>query len=290
MKPPVFDYVAAKSLDEATSQLAKYGDDAKVLAGGQSLVPMLNFRLARPKVLVDINGIKGLDALDLKKDGSVTIGALTRHATIEMSSAVRERHPLLTAAAKEVGHLAIRNRGTFGGSLAHADPAAEWPMIALLLDANIKTRGGSGGRTIKAKDFFVTYLTSAVEPTEVVTEVELPALPANTGWALQELCRRPGDFALAAVAATVTVNGGKCSDARLSMCGVGPTPMRASSAEKLLKGQALNEEAFKKAGAAAKKDCDPSNDVHASAEFRRHLVDVLTQRALKEALERVAKK
>ncbi|MGD9765714.1 MAG: xanthine dehydrogenase family protein subunit M [Candidatus Binatia bacterium] len=288
MKPPVFKYVAARSVDEAVSHLAQHAGDAKVLAGGQSLTPMLNFRLARPKVLVDINRIGGLDGIKSDK-GALTIGTLVRHRTVETSPVIAERFPILAAAAKQVGHLAIRNRGTFGGSLAHNDPAAEFPMIALLLDAEIKTKSSGGGRTIKAKDFFVTYLTSAVQDGEMVTEVRIPELPAKTGWGFEELSRRPGDFALAAVAATVTMNGGKCAEARISMAGVGPNPLRASEAEGLLKGQQLDEGLLKKAAAAAAKSADPSNDVHASADFRRHLVDVLTQRALKAAVERAGK-
>lgn len=288
MKPPVFKYIAARTVDEAVGHLAKHNGDAKVLAGGQSLTPMLNFRLARPAVLVDINRIPGLDGVKEEK-GALTLGTLVRHRMVETSPVIRSRFPMLSAAAVHVGHLAIRNRGTFGGSVAHNDPAAEWPMMALLLDAEMKTKSASGGRTIKAKDFFVTYLTSALNDGEMLTEVRLPDLPAKTGWGFEELSRRPGDFALAAVAATVTVSGGKCSEARISMAGVGPTPRRAPAAEAALKGQALDDAAFKKAGEAAAAAADPSNDVHASADFRRHLVNVLTQRALKAAWDRAAK-
>jgi carbon-monoxide dehydrogenase medium subunit len=287
MKPPAFSYVAARTVDEAVQQLGKHGDGAKIIAGGQSLTPMLNFRLLHPEVLVDINRIKELDHIT-PHDGGLRIGALTRHRAIEASAAVREKLPLLAAAAHEVGHLAIRNRGTFGGSLAHADPAAEFPVVAIALDATITTKGARGGRTIKAKDFFVSYLQSAVEPGEVVTEVTVPGLPGRSGWGFEELCRRPGDFAIAAVCAIVTLDGDKVKDARISMGGVGATALRAPAAEAALKGQPLTEETAKAAGAKAAEAADPSNDVHASADFRRHLVTVLTRRALLAAGQRAA--
>jgi carbon-monoxide dehydrogenase medium subunit len=288
MKPPAFKYVAARTIDEAVRHLSAGGENAKVLAGGQSLTPMLNFRLLHPEVLVDINRVKELDFLKEDK-GGLSIGALTRHRVIETSSLIREKCPILAAAAAQVGHLAIRNRGTFGGSLAHADPAAEFPMVALLLDAEMKVVSATGSKTIKARDFFVTYLASALKDGEILTEIHIPALPPNSGWGLEELCRRPGDFAIAAVAATVTMKGNKCADARISMAGVGPTPIRASAAEALLKTQELTDAVLKQAGKKASEASDPSNDVHASANFRRQMVDVLTQRALKAAVARVGK-
>jgi CO/xanthine dehydrogenase FAD-binding subunit len=285
MKPPAFDYVSARTVNEAIEHLTKHAGAAKILAGGQSLTPMMNFRLVHPEVLVDINRIPGLDHITPEGEG-FRIGALTRHRTIEASEAVKKKLPMLAAAAAEVGHLAIRNRGTFGGSLAHADPAAEFPIAVLALDGEIKTMNTKGGRTIKVKDFLVSYLQSAVQDDEVVTEVVLPGLAANTGWAFEELCRRPGDFAITAVCALVTLDGGKVAQARISMGGVGPTALRAPAAEALLKGQTLNEETLKNAGEAAAAASDPSNDVHASADFRRHLVAVLTRRALQAAAKR----
>ena len=282
MKPPEFRYVAARSIDEAVAELAKGNGDAKVLAGGQSLAPMLNFRLVHPAVLVDINRIPGLDKVDAAK-GSLKIGALVRHREIETSSVVRERQPILATAAKQVGHLAIRNRGTFGGSIAHNDPAAEFPMIAALLDAKITVKGASGERTIDAKDFFVGYLATALKDGEIVTSVEVPDMPAGSGWGFEELSRRPGDFAIAAVSAIVTLKDGKCSAARISMSGVGPKPMRSPGAEKILAGQKIDDEVLKKAAAAARDDSDPTNDVHGSADFRRHLVEVLTERVVRAA-------
>ena len=288
MKPPAFEYVAARTVDEAVAQLNKHGDGAKILAGGQSLTPMLNFRLVHPEILVDINRIPGLDKIT-PQNGGFRIGALTRHRAIEMSTAIAEKLPVLIAAAGQVGHLAIRNRGTFGGSLAHADPAAEWPMVVLALDGTITTKSAKGGRTIKAKDFFVSYLQSAVEDGEIVTEVTLPGLPPKTGWGFEELCRRPGDFAIAAVCALVTLDGGKVKEARISMGGVGPTALRAPEAEALLKGQAIGDDVLKRAAEKAAQASDPSNDVHASADFRRHLVGVLTRRAIQAAAQRAGK-
>jgi len=241
-----------------------------------------------PKILVDINRIPGLDKIT-PNNGGFRIGALTRHRAIETSTAIAEKLPLLIAAAGQVGHLAIRNRGTFGGSLAHADPAAEWPMVVLALDGTITTKSAKGGRTIKAKDFFVSYLQSAVEDGEIVTQVTLPGLPPKTGWGFEELCRRPGDFAIAAVCALVTLDGGKVKEARISMGGVGPTALRAPEAEALLKGQAIGDDILKRAGEKAAQASDPSNDVHASADFRRHLVGVLTRRAIQAAAQRAGK-
>lgn len=285
MKPPAFEYVAARTIDEAVGQLSKHGDGAKIIAGGQSLTPMLNFRLVHPEVLVDINHIPGLDQI-IPQNGGFRIGALTRHRAIESSTAIAEKLPVMRAAAGQVGHLAIRNRGTFGGSLVHADPAAEWPVVVLALDGTITTKTAKGGRTIKARDFFVSYLQSAVEDGEIVTEVTLPGLPPGTGWGFEELCRRPGDFAVAAVCALVTLDGGKMKDARISMGGVGATALRAPEAEAVLKGQTISDDLLKRAGEKAAEAADPSSDVHASADFRRHLVGVLTKRAVKAAVQR----
>lgn len=284
MKPPSFEYIAVRTTEEAISQLAR-NKTAKILAGGQSLTPMMNFRLVHPEVLIDINPVKELDFIR-EQNGGVSIGALTRHRAIESSPLILEKLPILAKAAEEVGHLAIRNRGTFGGSIAHADPAAEFPLIVLLLDAEIKTRSATGSRSVKAKDFFVSYLQSAVEDGELVTEVTIPFLPAHSGWGFHELCRRHGDFAIAAVGAIVTMDGRKCVDARISMGGVGATALRSPAAEALLKGKEPDAALLKKAGEKASESADPSNDIHASAEFRRHLVGVLTERAIKDAIER----
>lgn len=287
MKPPVFRYVAARSVKEALDQLGRSDGEGKVLAGGQSLTPMLNFRLAHPSLLVDINRVPGLDEIQ-KDDGGLVIGALVRHRAIETSAIVRERLPILTAAAEQIGHLAIRNRGTFGGSLAHADPAAEWPMLALLLDAELRTARPSGTRKIAAKDFFVSVMTTALDADEILTDVRLPGTAAHTGWGFEELSRRHGDFAIAAVAALVTLDKGVCKEARISLGGVAGTPVRATAAEAALRGQRLDEGVLRQAADRAKEAADPSSDVHGSADYRRHLVTVLARRALTRAAERAA--
>lgn len=282
MKPPAFEYLRPGSVDEALSQLASRGEEAKVLAGGQSLVPMLNFRLLSPRTLVDIGRIRGLDFIE-PTQRSVRIGALTRHRAIEISPIVAERLPILTAAARWIGHLAIRNRGTLGGSLAHADPAAEWPLLCALLDAQIRTRSASGERTLPARNFCVSTMTTALEGAELVTEVEIPTPAPGAGWGFEEFARRHGDFAIAAVAVVLRREGSEVRDARLALGGVGLTPLRAPEAEALLDGARLEEELLARVAQAAREASDPTGDIHATADFRRHLVEVLTRRALRAA-------
>lgn len=288
MKPPPFKYIAPSTVDEALNVLSSQGDDVKILAGGQSLTPMLNFRLVHPKMLVDINRIKEL-AFIAESGAGLRIGSLSRHRTIETSDSIKNKCPILAAAAEHVAHVAIRTRGTFGGSLAHADPAAEFPMIALLLDSTINIRGPGGARAVPAKEFFVNLFTTAVMPGEILTDVYIPEFPPGMGWGFQELARRPGDFAIAIAAATVMMRGRKCKEVRISMGGVGPIPLRASAAEKLLEGQEPDDKVLEAAGKAASEASDPSNDLHGSAEFRRHVLNVLTQRALREAVARAAR-
>ena len=291
MKPPQFEYVRAASVEQAIAALAAGGGDAKLLAGGQSLVPMLNFRLLGPSVLIDINRIPGLDKVEERSGGGLRIGALTRHRTLETSALVKRHFPVLGEAMTHVAHLAIRNRGTIGGSLTHADPAAELPVMAMLLEAEIATASPSGGRTIKAKDFFVAALTSAIRDDEMVVHVDLPALPARTGWAFEEYSRRTGDYALAAVAVLLTASAGKVAHARIAMMGIGDTPLRATVAEALLPGRACDEKAVSETVAAIRAAVEPNTDLHASADYRRHLVGVLARRALaaawKRALEQI---
>jgi CO/xanthine dehydrogenase FAD-binding subunit len=284
MKPASFHYVRPASVEQAVAALAA-GGDAKILAGGQSLVPMLNFRLARPATLVDVNRIEALRRIEESPRG-LAIGALVRHRTIETDPLVAERFPVLAAAAREVGHLAIRNRGTFGGALAHNDPAAEFPMIALLLDATLVARSAKGERRIPAADFFVGPLTSALAETELLTTIELPWLPPSTGWGFEELSRRHGDFAIAAAAATVTVKDGRCTEARLALGGVGASAFRARDAERLLAGTTVDAKVLGALSAAASEASDPNGDVHATAEFRRHLAGVLAARAVASAWAR----
>ena len=264
VKPPVFKYLAPASLDEAVAALAD--DEAKVLAGGQSLVPMLNFRLLAPSLLVDIGRIPGLDYIQDDGAAGLRIGAMTRHHSLETSDLVRQRFPVLNAAMQYVAHLAIRNRGTIGGSLCHADPAAELPGLMLLLDAQLVTTQ----RTIAAVDFYQGTLDNVLAEDEILTEIQLPALPAGTGWGFEEFARRSGDFALTAVGATVA------DDVRIAVIGAHDTPLRLTKAEALYPDMDA-------VVAAARDAVSPNDDLHASADYRRHLVGILTRRALESA-------
>jgi carbon-monoxide dehydrogenase medium subunit len=285
MKPPIFDYVVPASIDMAVAALAEAGGDAKILAGGQSLVPMLNFRLLRPSILVDINRIPGLAFIEETTD-SVRIGALTRHFQVETSPVIARHFPVVSCAMTHVAHLAIRNRGTIGGSLSHADPAAELPLLAMLLDAELHIASPGGKRTIAARDFFLDALTVDLGGAEIVTEIVLPKLPPQSGWGFEEVARRHGDFALAAVAATLTVSGGAIAQARLALTGVGPTPLRIPDAENLLIGHALDAALISRGVNAARDAITPETDLHASSDYRRHLAGVLTGRALAAAWDR----
>jgi len=289
MKPPSFDYAAPASVAETVGLLAQHDGEAKILAGGQSLMPLLNMRLARPGLLVDVARVPELSYLR-ETDGGLAIGAMTRQRAVEHSELVKTRHPLLHAATLQIAHPQNRNQGTVGGSLAHADPAAEYPALALALDARFRAAGPKGERTIAAADFFVTYLTTALEATEMLTEVWLPSLEARTGWSFLEVARRHGDFALAGVVATLTLDGGgRCVRPRVVLFGVGATPLRAAEAEKAVTGEKpgnnLFEEAARRASTALE---EPLSDVHAAADYRRDLARVLTRRALAEAASRAA--
>ena len=287
MKPAPFDYFDPRTIEEAVSLLQQHEGEAKILAGGQSLMPLLNMRLARPSALIDLNRVDGLDYIR-EDDGWIAIGALTRQRAIERSELIKARQPLLHTATRFIAHPQIRNRGTIGGSLAHADPAAEYPAVALALDAELVAAGPNGARTIHAADFFVTYLTTALEPSDILTEVRLPVLPGRTGWSFTEVSRRHGDFALAGVAATLTLDDdNRCSAARIALFGVGSKPMRAQAAEELLIGEQPGEQLVAEAALRASEQIEaPLSDVHASAEYRRHLARVLTRRALAEAVAR----
>jgi CO/xanthine dehydrogenase FAD-binding subunit len=285
MKPPEFDYIVATDCDTAVAALARAGGEAKILAGGQSLMPMLNFRLLHPSILVDINRIPGLGFIDETPD-SIRIGALTRHFQLETSSLIAQHFPVLSCAVAHVGHLAIRNRGTIGGSLSHADPAAELPMMAVLLDATLRIVSAAGSRSVAARDFFLDAMTVDLNGTELLTEIVLPKLPAQTGWGFEEIVRRHGDFALAAAAATLTLSGNEIVQARIALTGVGPTPLRAADAESLLVGRGFDESLCRRAIAAVREAISPETDLHASADLRRHLAGVLTSRALTAAWRR----
>jgi carbon-monoxide dehydrogenase medium subunit len=292
MKPAPLDYEAPTRLADAVSLLNDPDREATVLAGGQSLMPMLNLRFARPDVLVDLRQIEGLDHIRLEGD-QVVIGAMTTKRTVERSSVVEQHQPLLHAATLEVGHPQIRNRGTVGGSMAHADPAAEYPAAAVACGAEMTIVGPGGQRTVGAEDFFVGYLTTALDSGEVLTEVRFPVLGAGAetgrvGWSFRELSRRHGDFAMVGTAVTLTVDpSGACRDVCLVLFGVGATPLRVVEVARIVEGRAPSTELFAEAGRAAADAIDsPLADVHASAEYRRHLAGVLTARALAEAVAR----
>ncbi|MGE0751438.1 MAG: xanthine dehydrogenase family protein subunit M [Variibacter sp.] len=285
MKPAAFAYARPDSLDEAVSLLAEHGSEAKILAGGQSLVPLLNFRMLRPAMLVDINRIRDLAGLR-EDNGGLRVGALTRHHMLETSPIVRKHFPVLSEAMTHVAHLAIRNRGTIGGSLSHGDPAAELPMMAMLLDAEIHTRSASGSRVHAAQDFFLAPLTTVLEDDEIVTEVVLPHIPAGAGCAFEEFSQRTGDFAIAAVAAIVRLADGKIAELRLALTGVGETPLRLREIEADVIGETMSPQLVTNVAQRAREAVQPNSDLKASAEYRRHLVAALTERVLMAAVQR----
>ena len=287
MKPPKFRYFAPKSVGEALTLLEDHAAEARVLAGGQSLVPLMNMRLVHPDVLIDINGISELSFIEAT-NGGLAIGALTRDAALAADKHVVEGLSVLNEAAHFVGHPAIRNRSTVGGSIAHADPAAELPAVMVALNAEMIARSRSDSRTIAAQNFFKGYLTTDLKDGEMLTEVRIPGLPAMSGSAFVEFSRREGDYALAGVAAVITLDeNGTIADARLGLCSVGPAPVRPHTAEALLRGQRPGDEAWAAASNAVVSDIKESlSDIHGSADYRRHLAGVLTKQALAVASER----
>lgn len=284
MKPPAFQYLRPKSLSEAIEMLANAGEDTKLLAGGQSLVPMLNFRLLKPTALVDINRVSELDFIH-EGEAGLRIGALTRHRVTQTSPIIAKRFPVLTEAVQHVAHLAIRNRGTFGGSICHADPAAELPLLVTLLNGKIKLASKSGVRELSPSEFFLGGLTTAIEEGEILTEVELPYLPSNTFWGFEEFAQRSGDFAIVAAAVTLTINSGNCEECRIAVLG-SETPIRIPDAERMLVGPSPNAEVVTAAAVLASEAAEWNSDLHASSEFRKQLVRTLVTRALKSALDR----
>jgi CO/xanthine dehydrogenase FAD-binding subunit len=288
LKPPPFAYDDPRTLDDALALLADRGDEAKVLAGGQSLVPLLNFRLARPDRIVDVNGVTELDYLRID-GGTLRIGALTRQAELERSADVAASVPLLTEAVRQIGHVQIRNRGTIGGSVAHADPAAELPAAFTALDARLHVRSARGARAVPAGDFFVTHLTTVLEPDELLTELEVPLPAPGTGAAVVEYARRHGDFALGGAAVLVRLAGGACASCAIALLAAGPRPLRAREAEAALAGRAVDEAAAADAAAVAVRDLHPTGDIHGSSDYRRGLVQAMVRRALLLAAERAEK-
>jgi carbon-monoxide dehydrogenase medium subunit len=290
MKPAPFNFFAPTTIEEALGLLAEHGYDAKVLAGGQSLIPTMNFRLAQPAVLVDLNRIPELFYIKPDKDGGVLVGTMTRERQVEHDPLIAERAPLVHEAMPHIAHPQIRNRGTFGGCIAHADPAAELPAVSLALNARFRVRSHAGERWVPADEFFIGFFTTALQPDELLVEVSLPPMAPNrrSGWSFQEVARRHGDYALVGVATLVTLDDqGQCEGARLVFLSVGDGPVEAHQAAEVLRGQVPSPEAIRAAAeTAASADVDPSGDIHATADFRRHLVKVLARRSLEQALER----
>lgn len=289
MKPAAFEYFRPRSLDEALSLLAEHGGDAKPLAGGQSLIPAMNFRLATPSVLVDLNELHELSHV-ADRGGELRVGGMVRQRVLERSALVSQRVPLITETMPHIAHPAIRNRGTIAGSLAHADPAAELPAVMLALKATLVVSSVSGTREVAADNFFVGLFSTAVQPGELLTEIRIPPPPPRSGFAFQEISRRHGDFALAGVAAAVQLDDqGRCARARVALLSVGDRPALAAHAAQVLTGQQPSAELIRAAAdIAAARDIDPPSDIHASARYRRQLANVLTRRALERAFERAA--
>ena len=291
MKPAPFEYHAPASLEQALDLKSQHGDDAKPLAGGQSLVPAMNFRAAQPSMLVDLNRIAELSYI--REEGNVIrIGAMARERHLEFDSSIQKRTPLLHEATPFIAHPQIRNRGTIGGSIVNADPAAELPVLMLALNARLKAQNKSGERWIEAKEFFVGMFTTALEPDEILVEIELPFMPSRTGWSFMEVAPRAGDYALMGVAAQVTLDeAGKCRSAKLVYLNAGEGPVDAVEAAKSLEGEALTDELIESAAAlASKQEINPYGNVHTSPEFQRHLAKVLTRKTLKQALQRATER
>lgn len=284
MKPIDFDLHRPDTLDEALHLLAEYGDDGKVLAGGQSLVPLLNFRLARPAHLVDVARIASLAELRRTAAG-VTVGAMVRQATAERSPALARHCPLLAAALPSIAHPPIRNRGTVGGSLAHGDPAAELPSVATALDAVLVVASVRGRREIPAAEFFRTHLVTALEPDELLIEIRFPATGSGTGAAFVEVGRRRGDFALVGVGVQVGIDGSRVTDARVCFSGVADRPLRPRAVEEVLRGTSVDDEVLREASRLVRETVEPVGDLHATADYRRHVAGVLLARAVRQAYE-----
>ena len=288
MKPPPFEYYAPTTVEEALTHLAEHGDDAKPLAGGQSLIPMMNFRLAQPAVLVDLNNIPELSYIRGDENGGVLLGAMARHKMVGQDPLIAKRAPLVHEAIPNIGTPQVRTRGTFGGSLSHADPSAELATVTVALNGRMRLRSQKRERWIPADEFFIGSFTSVLEAGELLVEINLPGLPERSGWSLMEVARRHNDFALIGVAAVVQLDkNGSCKAAKIVFLSAGDRPVQAHQAAELLKGQKPTAEAIQAAAEkAAAADIDPGSDIHATAEFRRHLANVLSRRALHEAFRR----
>ncbi len=287
MKPPRFQFCAPRMLDEALTLLDQHSEDTKVLAGGQSFVPLLNMRLAGPAYIVDINHLSELHYIE-PEDGYLAIGATVRQHQVERSALVQEKHPLLVEAVKHIGHMQIRNRGTIVGSIAHADPAAELPALLTCLNGEVVVQSSHGERIIKAEEFFTGYLSTALEPGEMLTEVRFPWIAPQAGWAFMEFARRSGDYALVGAAAVVTpTSDDHCASAHIAYLGIAGSPVRGHAVENVLVGTALEDVALDTAAEAARTlVSDDMSDVHATIEYRRVLTAELTRRVLQAAWQR----
>jgi carbon-monoxide dehydrogenase medium subunit len=283
MKPAAFDYFAPRAVDDVMALLKRYGSDARLLAGGQTLLPLMNFRLVAPEVIIDLNRIPELAFIKVV-EGQVRIGAMTRQRALEFSPIVAQELPLLREAIKMVGHLPTRSRGTIGGSLANADSAAEIPMVLQVLEGEVLVLGPSGGRTIPAAELVLDAMTTSLADNEMLAEVRFPVMPSEARFAIEEFSRRHGDFAIAAVAAMLVVKDGRCEKARIATAGVSSFSSRLTTAEEALEGRAVDADVIEKAAATAAEAVAPVSDRNASEEYRRHLTKVLTARVLKRAL------
>lgn len=287
MKPAPFEYHIPDSIEQALDLMNQHGDKAKILAGGQSLVPAMNFRIAQPSLLIDLNRVEELSYIH-EEERALRIGAMTRERQVEFDLSIKKHTPLLHEAAPNIAHPQIRNRGTIGGSIVNADPAAELPVLMLALDTRLKAKNVSGERWIDAKDFFLGMFTTALEPDEILIETELPFMPKRTGWSFMEVSPRAGDYALMGVAALVTLDkDGRCEKAKLVYLNAGDGPVDAKDAAQALVGEELNDKLIESAAVmASEKEITPYGNIHASPEFQSHLANVLTQKALKQALQR----
>jgi carbon-monoxide dehydrogenase medium subunit len=285
MIPAAFDYQSPTSLDEAVKLLDQLGDRAKVLAGGHSLIPIMKLRLAQPEVLVDIGRIGDLRRVE-QRNGAIAIGALVTHGEVTRNGAIREGCPLLAETAAEIGDIQVRNRGTIGGSLAHADPAADYPATILALDAEIVAQGPGGRRTIKAADFFTGMLSTALAPNELLVEVRVPTYGRGAGGAYLKLPNKASHYAVVGVAALARLDGGRVASLAVGVTGAGAQPVRASAVEQALQGQAPSEEAVARAAESAAEGLDLLSDIHGSAEYRAHVARVFARRAILEAVRR----
>jgi carbon-monoxide dehydrogenase medium subunit len=287
MKPAPFEYRAPDSIDQALELLLEYGDTAKLLAGGQSLVPAMNFRVMQPSMLIDLNRLKEMEYV--READCLHIGAMTRERTLEFDEAIAKRSPLLHEAVPNIAHPQIRNRGTIGGSIVNADPAAELPVLMLALNARLKAMSASGERWIEARDFFLGMFTTALEPDEMLVEIEVPFIQARTGWSFLEVAPRAGDYALMGVAALITLDeNGICRQSKLVYLNAGDGPVDGREAAQLLVGESVDDRLISTAASlASEKEISPFGNIHASPEYQRHLANVLTKKALKQAVERV---